>query len=274
MQQHQRILITGGNGGLGREVVARLRPDENIIRIMSRGTRPERLDSRFEWAQADIQAQTGLESAVKDVQVIVHLASQSFGATQAVDVEGTRRLLELGRQHGITNFVYIGIVGVEHFPNFTYYKAKAEAERLIETSGLSYTILRATQFHSLIDMALNAFNRLPIITIPTNLRVQPIDTGEVAAHLAALVTAPPAGRVPDIAGPDVLTTGEMAREWLRLRGIRKPLINLPIPGQTFNAFRRGMNTAPDRAAGKITWAEWVAKQYGASPSYETVKATR
>lgn len=271
---NQRILITGGNGGLGREVVARLRPDDNIIRIMSRGTRPERLDPRIEWAQADIQQNTGLEAAVQDVQTIVHLASQAFRGTQAVDVDGTRRLLELGRRSGLTHFVYIGIVGVEHFPNYAYYKAKLEAERLIEASGLPYTILRATQFHALIDMVLNAFNRLPFVTIPTDLRVQPIDTGEVAAHLVAYITGTPAGRAPDIAGPEVLTSGEMARLWLKLRGKRKLLVNLPIPGQTFNAYRGGMHTLPDRAVGKITWAEWVAKQYGVSPSYETIKATR
>jgi hypothetical protein len=64
----------------------------------------------------------------------------------------------------------------------------------------------------------------------------------------------------------------MARVWLNLRGIRKPIINLPLWGATIAAFRRGLNTAPHQAIGKITWAEWVARKYNIAPA-KTVTAT-
>jgi uncharacterized protein YbjT (DUF2867 family) len=266
------ILITGGNGGLGREVVARLNPDRHTVRIMSRGTRPRNLDARIEWAQADLRTGTGVAEAIRGIEVVYHLATgHSSKDIRLVDMEGTRRLLELSRGEGVRNFIYTSIIGVEHFPGFFYYKAKFEAERMIESSGVPYTILRAAQLHSLIDGVLKTGNRLPVIFLPTTLQMQSIDTGEVAAQLVPLAQESALKRVPDVAGPEVLRSGEMARVWLNLRGIRKPIINLPLPGATMDAFRQGLNTAPHQTVGKITWGEWVSREYNIAPT-KTVAA--
>ncbi len=266
------ILITGGNGGLGREVVARLNLDRHTVRIMSRGTRPPNLDMRIEWAQADLRTGDSVVEAVRDVDVVYHLATgRSPKDVRLVDVEGTRRLLELSREEGVKNFIYSSIIGVEYFSRFFYYRAKFEAERMIESSDVPYTILRAAQLHSLIDKVLKAVNRLPFILLPTTMQVQTIDTGEVAAQLAPLAHESALKRVPDVAGPEVMLSGEMARVWMNLRGIRKPIINLPLRGETINAFQRGLNTAPQQPVGKITWAEWVAREYNTVPT-KTVTA--
>jgi uncharacterized protein YbjT (DUF2867 family) len=266
------ILITGGSGGLGREVVARLNPDRSTLRIMSRGARPPNLDARIEWAQADLRTGSGVAEAVHGVDVVYHLATgHAPKDVRLVDIEGTHRLLELSQAEGVKNFIYSSIIGVEHFPGFFYYKAKFDAERMIEASGVPYTIMRAAQLHSLIDMVLKMGNRLPFILLPTTMQVQTVDTGEFAAQLAHLPHESALKRVPDVAGPEVLRSGEMAHIWLNLRGIRKPIINLPLPGATMDAFRRGMNTALHRAVGNITWAEWVARKYNIAPT-KTVTA--
>jgi uncharacterized protein YbjT (DUF2867 family) len=267
------ILIAGGNGGLGREVVARLNPDRHTLRIMSRGARPPNLDARIEWSQADLRTGDGVAEAVRGVDVVYHLATgHSPKDARLVDVEGTRRLLERSREEGVQNFIFSSIIGVEYFPGFFYYKAKFEAERMIESSGVPYTILRAAQLHSLIDGVLKSGNRLPFIFLPTELQMQSVDTGEVAAQLAPLANELALRRVPEVAGPEVLRSGEMARVWLNLRGIRKPVINLPLPGATIDAFRRGLNTSPHQAVGKITWAQWVIREYNLTPA-KTVTAT-
>jgi uncharacterized protein YbjT (DUF2867 family) len=266
------ILVTGGNGGLGREVVARLNPERHTVRIMSRGTRPPNLDARMEWAQADLRTGSGVAEAVRGADVVFHLATgHSPNDVRLVDVQGTHRLLELSRREGVKNFIYSSIIGVEHFPGFFYYKAKFDAERMIESSGVPYTILRAAQLHSLIDGVLKTGNRLPFILLPTTLQMQSVDTGEVAAQLAPLAQESALKRVPEVAGPEVLHTGEMARIWLNLRGIGKPIINLPLPGAIMDAFRRGLNTAPHQTVGKITWAEWVTRAYNIAPA-KTVTA--
>jgi hypothetical protein len=62
-------------------------------------------------------------------------------------------------------------------------------------------------------------------------------------------------------GPEVHMAGELARSWLSLRGMRRALIPLWLPGKTVQGFRRGYNTCPQQAVGKITWAEWVREKY-------------
>lgn len=271
-----RILITGGNGGLGHALLPLLDREKYTLRIMSRRPRPASTGDSVEWAQADLATGEGVEAAMQDVQIVAHLASNAFNKPQLTDVEGTRRLLQISQRQGVENFVYISIVGIEHFPHYPYYQAKLEAEQLIEASGVPYTILRATQFHSLIDIMLNLTRRLPFHLMLLDAKFQPIDTGEAAAHLARYVMSAPVGRAPDIGGPEVLTGREMAQVWRTVRGIRKPLFNLWLPGRTISidSFRKGLNTAPDRAVGKITWAEWVQQQYGMDKSPRPLHSPR
>jgi uncharacterized protein YbjT (DUF2867 family) len=56
-------------------------------------------------------------------------------------VGGTRRLLEAARAAGVSHLVYISIVGVDEIP-FGYYRRKLAAERLIESSGVPFSVHR------------------------------------------------------------------------------------------------------------------------------------
>lgn len=93
--------------------------------------------------------------------------------------------------------VYISIVGVDRIP-FGYYQAKRTVERLVEDSGLLWTVLRTTQFHDLILRGGAALARLPVLLGPAGTSVQPIDAREVADRLVELATETSAGRVPDL----------------------------------------------------------------------------
>ena len=83
-------------------------------------------------------------------------------------------------------------------------------------SGLPWTTLRATQFHTLsADGA--AAGQLPAIPVAA-FRFQPVDPGEVADRLVELALGDPAGLVPDLAGPRIYGMGELIRGYLRARG--------------------------------------------------------
>src|SRR3989304_2985131 len=155
-----RVLITGGPGVLGRELVPRLAQAGYGLRVMSRRAAPAE-GVQTEWAQAQIGTGEGLAEAVAGVDAIVHCASSPFRRTREVDVDGTGRLLESAKAAGVSHFVYISIVGIDRIP-LSYYKAKLAAERLIEESGVSYSILRAPQFHTLVDQILRSLLRFPI----------------------------------------------------------------------------------------------------------------
>src|SRR3970040_2266435 len=186
---------------------------------MTRGAAPAE-GAPTEWAQAQIETGEGLAEAVAGVAVIVHAASSPFRRTREVDVEGTRRLLEVAKGAGIAHFLYISIVGIDRIA-LPYYKHKLAAERLIEESEVPYSILRAPQFFTLMDDILRNLLRFPVGVYPAGFRFQPIDPGEVAERIVQQVEAGPGGRLLEIAGPEVLSAGELARVWLKARGRRR-----------------------------------------------------
>ena len=144
---------------------------------------------------------------------------------------------------------------------FIYYRHKLAAEALIEQGDVPWSILRATQFHTLIDLFLRQLDRPRLFLLPSDLQSQPIDAGEVADRLCAAVATPPAGQLPDMGGPQVLAAGEMARAWLSARGMHRRIVHLPLPGKVARGFRRGYNTCPEHKDGTVTWAEWLRRKY-------------
>lgn len=258
-----RVLITGGAGVLGGALRPRLLIAGHSVRITSRRPAPPDADPSVEWAQASLETGQGLPEALKGMDVVVHCASSPFRRTKEVDVEGTRRLLDAARQSGLAHFFYISIVGIDRIP-LPYYKAKLAAERLIEESGVPYSILRTPQFYTLLDELFRALLRFPAGFYPAGFRFQPIDPGEVADRIVEAIAQGPGGRLPDIAGPEVLTADHLARDWLKARGRKRLLLPLPLFGKIASGFRAGHNCAPDARYGKITWAEWLRRKYATS----------
>lgn len=258
-----RVLVTGGNGGLGREVVAQLHAAGYMVRVMSRSAAPAAAPAGLEWAVADLATGAGLSAALEGVDVVVHAASSPARNTRAVDVDGTRRLLKCAHQARVAHLVYVSIVGCDQV-SLAYYRAKTAAEALVRDGGVPWSIVRATQFHSLIDGMLRRLARLPLFVVPPDLLLQPIDTCAAAARLAESVAAGPAGRLPDIGGPEVLRLGDMAREWLAAQGRLRRIIAMPLPGAVAAAVRRGILTCPGQHYGHVTWAEWLRASYATS----------
>ena len=248
-----RVLVTGGTGVLGRRVVERLGSAGVEARVLSHSGRPGTI-------QGDLLTGEGLESAVQGVDTIIHCASSPFRKARQVDVEGTGRLLEVAA--GVEHLVYISIVGIDRAASYPYYRIKLETERVVESAPVPYTILRATQFYDLVLRAMRFLGRLPVMAIPKGFLGQPIDAGEVAGRLVELALSGPAGRVPDIGGPEVGTLAEAARAYLEITGRRRRIFEVLVPGETARAFREGALTCPDRAYGKIRWEDFLRAERG------------
>ncbi|HEX6184193.1 MAG TPA: NAD(P)H-binding protein [Pyrinomonadaceae bacterium] len=254
-----KVLVTGGAGALGRPLVRALARDGHAVRVMSRRARPASAPEGVEWASADLSTGEGLGAAVERVDAVIHAATDVRRA-EAVDVGGTRRLVEAARAAGVAHLVYISIVGIDVIP-FGYYRRKLAAEGIINASGVPSSTLRATQFHSLIDVGLSQLARVPfVMPLPTGFKFQSVDEGEVAERLSACVAAGPRGRLPDFGGPQLLTLDEMARTWKSARGVTKRVVSLPLPGAVAAGFRAGKNTAPEGERGRISWEEWLARR--------------
>jgi uncharacterized protein YbjT (DUF2867 family) len=214
------------------------------------------------WFRGDLTTGEGLASALEGVTVVVHAATDPRGDTRRTDVEGTARLLSAAAAAGVRHLLYVSIVGVDRIP-LAYYRHKYEAERLVEGARVPWTIVRGTQFHDLMDGIFARLTRFPVGVVPAGIFGQPIDVDEFADALWERVAAGPAGRAPDMAGPQVLSYREMLDRWMLAQRMRKPVIPLPFPGRMGAAMRRGEGTSPRHAVGRLTWDAWLRRRYGA-----------
>ncbi|MGH3439965.1 MAG: SDR family oxidoreductase [Sciscionella sp.] len=247
----QPILVTGGTGTLGSDVVRRLLDRGHEVRVLSRRPKPPERKP-FTWLTGDLRRGTAIDSAVAGVDTIIHCA------TGRGDVEAARNLLASSKRAGILHLIYISIVGVDRIP-FGYYQSKLAVERLIQDSGLPYTILRATQFHDLVRAIVKVLSAPPVVMlVPEGISIQPIAVAEVARRLVELTDGQPPGRVPDIGGPQVRTCRELAESYLRASGRRRLLVPIRLPGKAYRGFTRGGNLAPEHAVAGGTFEEFLA----------------
>ncbi|UNO38952.1 NAD(P)H-binding protein [Streptomyces sp. MST-110588] len=264
------VLVTGGTGTLGRAVTARLAATGHEVRSLSRrapvsapeaGSRSVSSGShpgaRPRSYAVDLRDGVGLDEAVRGADAIVHCATMTAGG----DVQAAGQLIEAARRARVPHLLYISIVGIDRVP-LRYYRDKLQVERLLAESGAGWTVLRTTQFHDLVLRLVKAGARAPVIPVPAGIRVQPIDVRDVAGRLARLATAPPAGRVADMGGPEVRDLGELVRLTLLVGGRRRLLVPLWFPGAVAAAFRSGHHLAPEHATGTVTYEEFLAKRSG------------
>jgi uncharacterized protein YbjT (DUF2867 family) len=255
------ILVTGGTGTLGRQVVPRLREAGCDVRVLSR--RVHEAADDIEYVTGDLLKDEGIQAAVEGAGIIVHCAGSSKG-----DDEATRNLVRAASRAGAQHLVYISVIGADRIPlvsgidraMFGYFASKLAAERAVADSGLPWTTLRAAQFHDLILMVAQQMTKLPVIPVPAGFRFQPVDAAEVAARLVELALGTPAGLTPDIAGPRVYTMADLLRGYLRARRKHRLMVPVRLPGKAARAFRAGANLAPERAVGHRTWEDFLAER--------------
>ncbi len=236
------ILVTGATSGPGFPLVERLRAASHDVRALSRNLGDGRV-------VGDLATGAGLDAALSGAEVVVHLATN-----RKKDLPDTERLLAASRDAGVRHFVFLSIVGVDRIPYF-YYRDKVAIEQAIAASGLPFTILRATQFHSFPGEILAMLGGRLFLA---GLKVQPIGVEDVATRLAELATAAPAGRVADIGGPEILETSDILAR-LQAAGRTKPRVaSIQLPGKTFAAFKAGHHLAGLPGYGTQTFDEWLA----------------
>jgi uncharacterized protein YbjT (DUF2867 family) len=246
------VAVVGGTGTLGSLVVADLLGRGERVAVLSRGGRG--VPAGAEHRRIDLTSGEGLDLALDGVRAVIDAANSQKGAQETL-VDGTRRLLAAGARAGVANHVTISIVGIDLVP-ISYYEAKVAQEERLAAGAVPWTLLRATQFHQLLDTTFASAARFGVRPAG-KVKIQPIDPTIVAARLAEAALAEPAGRLPDLAGPRVQTLSELSAAWAAARG--KHLLPLPIPGlgKTGKALAAGALCAEPAAAPGEDFAEWL-----------------
>lgn len=245
-----RIAVAGATGTVGRHVVAVAAERGHEVVPLSRA------------AGVDLTTGAGLPQRLAGVDAVVDVANtqaQSRRRAEAFFGAVTRGLLGAERAAGVGHHVALSIIGVDDVPS-GYYAGKRLQERLLRESDQPWSLLRAGQFHEFAEQALGFVRVGPLSLVPV-MRSQPVAAREVGRALVSLVEQGPSGRVPDLAGPEVLSVPDMAREVSRVRGLGRRVVPVRLPGAAGRGMRDGTLTAegdPSATLGSTTFAQWLA----------------
>src|SRR6201988_1006018 len=136
-----KIVVIGGSGLIGKKLVKNLRQQGHEVVAASPSSGVNTLTGE------------GLAAALRGAQVVIDLInSPSFEDRAVLEFFETsgRNLLPAEAAAGVRHHIALSIVGVDRTPDNGYFRAKVAQEKLIEASGIPYTIIRSTQFLELL----------------------------------------------------------------------------------------------------------------------------
>jgi uncharacterized protein YbjT (DUF2867 family) len=200
-----KIVVIGGTGISGSKVVEKLeqKGHETIAAAPNTGV--------------NTITGEGLKEAMAGAQVVIDLAnSPSFEAKAVMEFFETsgRNLHAAEAAAGVRHHVVLSIVGIDRMPDNRYFRAKVAQEKLIETSGIPYTIIRSTQFLEFLGGIAAASADGNIVRLSPG-RFQPIAADDVAAIVADVALAAPRNGIVEIAGPERAPFNEIVARYLK-----------------------------------------------------------
>jgi uncharacterized protein YbjT (DUF2867 family) len=259
------VLVTGGTGHLGRDLVDRLVLKGHRARVFARSPRA---DANIEWAIGDLATGEGLPAALQNVDIVINAATHSpiarrggirpvdfFKSPSAVDVEGTERLLALCRDARINHFLHVSIVGLD-YASLPYARVKLAGERLVRKSSVPWSVVRAMPFYYLLEKMLAGVVWLPMWPLPKTL-FNPVDTSDVADYLVKCAFDGRRGMRVDIGGPDELSWIDVGRQYQGARGLHRAILPVPLSDR----MARGMGfVVSNGVRGTLPWSTWLRQR--------------
>jgi uncharacterized protein YbjT (DUF2867 family) len=212
-----KIVVIGGTGLIGSRTTAILR---------ERGHEVVAASSK---SGINVITGEGLEEAMAGTALVIDLAnSPSFENKAVLEFFETagRNLLAAESAAGVKHHVALSIVGTDRTPENGYFRAKVAQEKLIEASGIPYTIIRATQFMEFIGAIADAGADGNTVRMSPGL-FQPIAAEEVSALVADIALEPPRNAIIDIAGPERAPFDEIIARYLKAVGDPRQVVRDP-----------------------------------------------
>lgn len=246
-----KIVLFGGNGLVGRQLGALLEKRGHRVTLASRAS------------GVDAITGAGLADALAGADVAVDVLNSPSFEDEAVlrFFETTsRNLLRAESAAGVEHHVALSIAGLEHLPESGYFRAKLAQERLITGASVSYSIVRATQFHEFVGAIADSCGDGDTVRVPPIL-MQTIASADVAAALADVATAPPLNGTVEIAGPEPVRLDELARAVMAARGDGRTIV-ADSAARYYGARVDDRSLMPDGPprTGPTRFTDWLAKQ--------------
>ena len=211
-----KIVVIGGTGLIGSKTVALLRKAGHEVVAASPNNGVNTITGE------------GLKEATAGAQVVIDLAnSPSFEDKAVLEFFQTsgRNLFAAETEAGVRHHVALSIVGTDRSDN-GYFRAKVAQEKLIEASGIPYTIIRSTQFMEFLRAIAASAAEGNKVRLSPGL-FQPIAADDVAANVADVALASPKNGIVEIAGPERAPFNEIVARYLKAIGDPREVVRDP-----------------------------------------------
>jgi uncharacterized protein YbjT (DUF2867 family) len=246
-----KIVVIGGTGRIGSKTVAILRQAGHEVIAAS--------------PQGGINSITGegLKEAMTGAQVVIDLANSPSFEDKAVleffETSGRILLAAVAAAGGIRHHVALSIVGTDRTPENGYFRAKVAQEKLIEASGIPYTIIRSTQFLEFIPGIADSSAAGNTVRLSQGL-FQPIAADDVAAIVADVAIAAPRNGIVEIAGPERAPFNEIIARYLKAVGDPREVVVDP-EARYFGGRVEERSLVPlgEARLGRIGFDEWLRR---------------
>ena len=236
---HPRICLTGATGYVGGRLLGVLQRGGYRVRCVVR--RPENLGSRLsettEAVRGDLLDRASLVDAMRGQDVAFYLV-HSMGSSGDFTEEERRcaeNFANAARESGIRRIIYLGGLGADAPNPSDHLSSRRQVGDVLRASGVPVIEFRASivigSGSVSFEMVRALVERLPVMITPrwVSVAAQPIAINDLLEYLRRAITLPADGhRVFEIGGADVVSYGELMREYARLRGLRRVMLPVPV----------------------------------------------
>ena len=256
------VLLTGATGYVGGRLVPRLLARGAHLRCLAR--RPEVLRARapaeVEVVEGDVLEPDSLPAAMCGVATAVYLVHSmgEGGDFAAVDRRAAQSFGAAARAAGVRKIVYLGGLGDPDEDLSPHLRSRHEVGAILRESGVPVVELRASVVIGAgslsFEMIRALVERLPVMVTPRWVRVptQPVYIGDLLDYLVAAVEREAASsRTFEVGGPDVVSYGDLMREYARQRGLRRWMIPVPLLTPRLSSLWLGLVTPLYARVGRV-----------------------
>jgi uncharacterized protein YbjT (DUF2867 family) len=240
MSDKNLVLVTGATGYVGGRLVPALLKSGYRVRVFVRDA--DRLKGRawldqVEISVGDVLKPETLAAAMKDVHVAYYMIHSMMDSSDfhERDLIAAGNFGKAAKESKVQRIIYLGGLGEPEADLSQHLRSRQQTGEVLRQSGIPVTEFRAAivvgSGSVSFEMIRYLTERLPVMICPqwVYTRVQPISIRNVMEYLVATLDTPDsAGKIIEIGGTDVLTYGDMMREYAKVRGLNRWLIPVPV----------------------------------------------
>lgn len=253
------LLIVGGTGTLGRQIVLQALTKGYQVRCLVRNLRKANFLKEWgaELVYGDLTLPETIPPSLRGITAVIDASTSrpSDISTKKVDWDGKLALIDAAKTANVQRFIFCSTLNLEQFSNIPLMEMKQGVEIKLKQSKIPYTIFRLSGFYQgLIEQyAIPILEDLPIWITNENTSVSYMDTQDIAKfYLRALQLPKTVNKTFFLGGPKGWLSSEIIKLCEQLAGQpaqvkRIPILILKLSSNFLGFFEWGQNIS-DRLA--------------------------